>query len=107
MMMALLKKNALFILVLISTITLQIIEWFVVTRRFIPIDDPGEFDFMENYRMVFSFLKLLFLFTNLSLMSLFAILLLFRNRIESDLKRNIYYSCAYLILMTIVLAYFF
>lgn len=105
--MVLIKKNALFILVIISTVSLEIIEWLVVTRKFIPIEDPGEYDFIDNYRMVFGFLELLFLFTNLSFIILFAILLLFRDMIETNLKRNIYYSCAYLILSLALIEYFF
>jgi hypothetical protein len=105
--MALIKKNVLFILVIISTVFLEIIEWLVVTRKFIPIKDSGEYDFLGNYRMVFGFLKFLFLFTNLSFLILLAIFLLYRDMIDTNLKRNIYYSCAYLILSLSLIEYFF
>lgn len=101
-----LKKNALFILVLISTFTLEIIGYYFTTKKFIPSEDPGEYDFIGNYRMVLDFLKILLLFTNVSFAVILATLLIFRNMIELELRRNIYFSLIYLIIAIILILVF-
>ena len=97
------KKNALFILVFGS----NFIQWRIVMKKFIPQNDPGEFDFIGNYKMVYSYLKVLFLFTNFSYIILLAIFLLKIKNIEANVKFNFYYSFLYLLIMIVIIGVFF
>lgn len=102
----LINKRALFILIIISTISLEIIEWYITIKKFIPIQDPGEFDFIGNYRIVIGIIKILFLFTNISFAISLGILLIFKSKIELELRRNIYFSLIYLILLIFLIIVF-
>jgi hypothetical protein len=101
-MIHLLKKYAFFIFILISTITLDIIGWYVTANTFIPSKDPGDaVNLLDIYRTFFSSFKILMVFINLSFLAVLVTLLIFINKIEPTFRQNIYFSLIYLIMALI------
>jgi hypothetical protein len=101
-MKVLLKKYAFFIFILISTITLEIIGWYISTKEFPSTKELGDtVNILTMYRMFWSSLKILFVFINLSFLAVLVTLLIFINKIEPTFRQNIYFSLIYLIMALI------
>ena len=106
-MLALMKKYSLFLLVVFFTISIAFIEWYIITKEFIPQNDPGEFDILKSYETTFKVLYFLFLFTNLSFFVILASFLFFKNKLSLVLVKNIYMSLGYLLLIIVLIQIIF
>jgi hypothetical protein len=78
--MNLLRKHKFFLILLFSTVLIKIVEWKTLFTRFIPHKVEGnEYDIIEYTKLFFVSLHLLFLFTDLSLILMLSVCLLFKS----------------------------
>jgi len=102
------KKNAYFLIVLLATILIKFTEWTVFSRKFIPNRVEGiDYDIVDYTRLFFISLHQLFLFSDISFFLILSICLLFKNKIEIGVVRNIYYSLGYLVISIVVMEIIF
>ena len=107
-MIRFLKKQAFFLIVLIATVLMKFVEWTVLSRKFIPNRVEGtDYDIVDYTRLFFVSLHQLFLFTDISFVLLLGIFILFKNKIEAGLLRNIYSSLGYLFLSIVAIEILF
>jgi hypothetical protein len=107
-MMNSLKKNAFLLIVLFATILIKIVEWRLLLKKFIPNGAEGnDYDILDYTRLFFVSLHQLFLFTDICFILVLSICLLFKNKIETGLVRNIYYSLTYLFISIAIIQIIF